>query len=537
MAWHKPKPADSGGGENTSFDNEILTREGLKTISKQIASADEFNELEVFEVMDIYRDEGNPRISSPGEVVGRYIHSEIDDSVKDLLTFKPLNSNILQQPIVGELWLGINLEGRRYYIGQVNEDVNDVNFEKFNESSPGGKENNDTIKVSDAVLNSNKNVEDYTQGNYFEDTNPTKLIPFEGDTIIQGRFGNTIRLGSNQEDLEKDEYVDSPNIKIVAGTQGAEENLETDLSSLYLTTGEYVDYSEPSLSFIERDYDLPQLVGDSDRIVLNAKSDVVAVFAQKDIRLNSIDGDVLIQAKDKIEFKPENSQIINNILNGGMILNKTKDGIPFGQLDMIGFLKQVMGLQLFLKGMTLGVPKLSNPLTLPLGVKEIVKGLKGAEDFITATLGLEFISKSLMETKTIEEIKAVLPIPGGFAGIIDDVSNITDEQIKKLEELEKAAGEQIQKASELQNALNGAPPNVSGVQSLLADGSFDNFDGVADLKSVIDGASDEDLERYINNGGLSSFENQVSEQSSIIGSADTARSYQSLFKTKGVSDG
>ena len=300
MAWHKPKPADSGGGENTSFDNEILTREGLKTISKQIASADEFNELEVFEVMDIYRDEGNPRISSPGEVVGRYIHSEIDDSVKDLLTFKPLNSNILQQPIVGELWLGINLEGRRYYIGQVNEDVNDVNFEKFNESSPGGKENNDTIKVSDAVLNSNKNVEDYTQGNYFEDTNPTKLIPFEGDTIIQGRFGNTIRLGSNQEDLEKDEYVDSPNIKIVAGTQGAEENLETDLSSLYLTTGEYVDYSEPSLSFIERDYDLPQLVGDSDRIVLNAKSDVVAVFAQKDIRLNSIDGDVLIQAKDKI---------------------------------------------------------------------------------------------------------------------------------------------------------------------------------------------------------------------------------------------
>ena len=264
---------------------------------------------------------------------------------------------------------------------------------------------------------------------------------------------------------------------------------------------------------------------------------MVAVFAQKDIRLNSIDGDVLIQAKDKIEFKPENSQIINNILNGGMILNKTKDGIPFGQLDMIGFLKQVMGLQLFLKGMTVGVPKLSNPLTLALGVKEIVKGLKGAEDFITATLGLEFISKSLMETKTIEEIKAVLPIPDGFAGIIDDVANITDEQIKKLEELEKAAGEQIQKASELQNALNGAPPNVSGVQSLLADGSFDNFDGVADLKSVIDGASDEDLERYINNGGLSSFENQVSEQSSIIGSADTARSYQSLFKTKGVSDG
>ena len=531
MAWHKPKPADSGGGENTSFDNEILTREGLKTISKQLASADEFNELEVFEVMDIYRDEGNPKISSPGEVIGRYLHSEIDDSVKDLFTFKPLNSNILQQPIVGELWLGINLEGRRYYIGQVNEDVNDVNFEQFNESSPGGKENNDTPKASDAVLNSNKNVEDYTQGNYFEDTNPTKLIPFEGDTIIQGRFGNTIRLGSNQEDLEKDEYVDSPNIKIVAGTSGAEENLETDLSSLYLTTGEYVDYSEPSLAFIERDYDLPQLVGDSDRIVLNAKSDVVAVFAQKDIRLNSIDGDVLIQAKDKIEFKPESSQIINNILNGGMILNKTKDGIPFPKLDIVGFLKQVTGIQKMFQAMIVGIPKLSNPVTLPSGVKDIVKGLKGAQQFVDATINLEFLSQYIMETKTIEEIKAVLPIPAGFGGIIDDIANITDEQIKKLEELEKSVGEQIQKATELQNSLSQLPPDVGNVKNLLDDGSFDSFDGVADLRSVLgDNPSDEELERYINNGGLSSFENQVSNLNSVVGSADTARSYKNLFK-------
>ena len=131
MAWHKPKPADSGGGENTSFDKEIINRDNLKTITAQLATSDEFNELEVFEVMDIYRDEGNPKITSPGEVIGRYLHSEISDNVKDLFSFKPLNSNVLQQPIVGELMLGINLEGRRYYIGSVNEDIDDVNFENF----------------------------------------------------------------------------------------------------------------------------------------------------------------------------------------------------------------------------------------------------------------------------------------------------------------------------------------------------------------------------------------------------------------------
>ena len=56
-------------------------------------------------------------------------------------------------------------------------------------------------------------------------------------------------------------------------------------------------------------------------------------------------------------------------------------------------------------------------------------------------------------------------------------------------------------------------------------------DGVADLRSVLgDNPSDKDLERYISNGGLSSFENQVSDLNSVVGSADTARSYKNLFK-------
>jgi len=136
-----------------------------------------------------------------------------------------------------------------------------------------------------------------------------------------------------------------------------------------------------------------------------------------------------------------------------------------------------------------------------------------------------------METKTIEEIKAVLPIPAGFGGIIDDIANITDEQIKKLEELEKSVGEQIQKASELQSTLSQSPPDVGSVKNLIDDGSFDSFDGVADLRSVLgDNPSDKDLERYISNGGLSSFENQVSDLNSVVGSADTARSYKNLFK-------
>jgi len=277
--------------------------------------------------------------------------------------------------------------------------------------------------------------------------------------------------------------------------------------------------------------EVPTTLLNSDRIEITANTDELDLLALKDININSSQGDVNIESESNIVLNPRNSTIEFDIKNGGTILSSTKQGIPFPQLDMVGFLKQVTGIQQLFKALTIGVPKLSAVATLPSGVKDIVKGLEGAKNFIDATINLEFLSKALMETKTIEEIKAVLPIPAGFGGIIDDISNITDDQLKKLEELEKSVGEQIQKASELQSTLSQSPPDVGSVKNLIDDGSFDSFDGVADLRSVLgDNPSDKDLERYISNGGLSSFENQVSDLNSVVGSADTARSYKNLFK-------
>ena len=165
-----------------------------------------------------------------------------------------------------------------------------------------------------------------------------------------------------------------------------------------------------------------------------------------------------------------------------------------------------------------------------MGVREIIRGFKGIRAFIQAVIGLEFLSISRMETKTIEEIKAVLPIPAGFAGIIDDISNITDEQLAKLKELEEASAKQLEKASQLTNTLSVVPPSPAAVGALLADGSFDSFDGVEDLKTVVgEGASSEDLQRYIDNGGISSFETQVSDIGQNIGMTDQAKSYQGIF--------
>ena len=50
--------------------------------------------------------------------VGRYVYSEQGDSLEEIgdRTFLPLNSNIIQYPLRGELWLGLDYKGQQYYI-------------------------------------------------------------------------------------------------------------------------------------------------------------------------------------------------------------------------------------------------------------------------------------------------------------------------------------------------------------------------------------------------------------------------------------
>ena len=115
-------------------------------------------------------------------------------------TFLPLNSNIIQYPLRGELWLGMSYKGQQYYLARLSENITDVNFEAFNESS----------------LSRNQTTDD-SRGNYFIDTKPPTANINEGDTLIQGRFGNSIRLGSNQR--EGEEFIQSPNIDINVNNQ------------------------------------------------------------------------------------------------------------------------------------------------------------------------------------------------------------------------------------------------------------------------------------------------------------------------------
>ena len=149
------------------------------------------------------------------------------------------------------------------------------------------------------------------------------LQPFPGDTIISGRLGQTIRMSGTEIEENKltdDTNKDKPFIVISNGQRETQngftpivEDINEDPSSIYFTS----DHSVPLFlannkrSSYDKSPDTPskfqgsQLLLNSDRLVLNARSNEVLISGQESIGINSktvnIDGeDYMCIDADKI---------------------------------------------------------------------------------------------------------------------------------------------------------------------------------------------------------------------------------------------
>ena len=136
------------------------------------------------------------------------------------------------------------------------------------------------------------------------------MLPYEGDYIYQGRWGNTIRLGSTVTDASIPNTWSSTGengdpIMILKNGQHDEdtdpwvpqvEDINTDLSSIYLTSTQtlpidvaskkYDSYFSSPIS--TNKFDSEQVVINSGRILFNAKSDNILLSSFDTINLNSI---------------------------------------------------------------------------------------------------------------------------------------------------------------------------------------------------------------------------------------------------------
>ena len=181
----------------------------------------------------------------------------------------------------------------------------------------GGAVRRVTDEETGINLNSAKNL---SQATFSEIPNIHPLLPFAGDTIYQGRWGNSIRLGSTAKSvntlsgrLDKNPYLNDwsivgengnpitifrngqPSSSSAEGWKPITEKVNEDLSSIYLTSNQSIDLILANSNFLShqsaptpiKSYNKSQVILNADRVVLNSKEDSVILSGQKTINLSS----------------------------------------------------------------------------------------------------------------------------------------------------------------------------------------------------------------------------------------------------------
>jgi hypothetical protein len=159
-----------------------------------------------------------------------------------------------------------------------------------------------------------------------ERSNIHPILPFEGDVIHEGRWGNSIRIGStvkNTPNTWSSNGTDGDPILIIRNGQLVDaspegwipitEDINKDISSLYITSTQKLPIisSSPTDYFSYKtnkpdspnQYSGPQIALNSGRLIFNSKTDHILLSSKKSINLNAVDsinfdtaGNVIIQS-------------------------------------------------------------------------------------------------------------------------------------------------------------------------------------------------------------------------------------------------
>lgn len=297
MSYYKNRSGNSFPNKNSSLSTNFTSASNGVT--------EEFYELEAGEVLDVIRTSEHESFDSfldIGKAKVRLVHSQFNRKANSTPWAKPMNPNVKSYPVNHETVVVGKYFGELYYVHRINflNNVNhnentwvSVNFDKFNNQN-----SQDYEKRAAGVEGSNGIEKNPKLGDTFKPSDDIKPLEHkEGDVIFEGRFGNSIRFGSNPETLK-------PIIKIRAGQfekasdkkylEPVEEDINKDASSIYLAEDQTFEL-KPSTKEMDSHYfsvdysdsDPPeefkgkQIIANTDRIVLNTKVNQFITYSKK----------------------------------------------------------------------------------------------------------------------------------------------------------------------------------------------------------------------------------------------------------------
>ena len=267
--------------------------------SREQISLNTQSRLKAVRVLDIILDINHPLASEYGnyDSIGTIFYSDLDGNIpdvnpKDAPTASPLFSYLKYYPLINEIVLVLTTNDKNiydgkqkttYYLPQVNMWGHPHHNALPTVVGLESEQTTNDYKQTEAGLV--RQVEDggtdINLGNYFQEKlNIKPLLPYEGDMILEGRFGNSIRFGStniSNDISDPNGWSDSGNtgdpITIIRNGQSSildekgwlptTEDINGDASSIYLTSNQRIRnfrQASPYMNSWDAEYIEPQTI-------------------------------------------------------------------------------------------------------------------------------------------------------------------------------------------------------------------------------------------------------------------------------------
>ncbi len=317
--------------------NETLQPSTLSSgINDILSIQDEVNsKLKYGRVVDSILNEEHPQIENYGglNAIGGVLFKEINFESSGVTFAKPLFPQITNPPLINELIIVFQfasttenpftkeIKNEFYYLSPINlwnspncnplppTTTPSLNKKSYNEVEAGSP-NNINLEEKENLSPSLNSPTNPSQNTFEENGNINPLLPFAGDIIYQGRFGNSIRLGNTSYSLNRfneprnnwsENGQDGNPITIIKN--GINENTNTpgwvpitediniDPSSIYLTSNQvipirvananYNSFSTPPVT--PNLYNNSQVIINSGQLIFNSKKDNILLSSQKSV--------------------------------------------------------------------------------------------------------------------------------------------------------------------------------------------------------------------------------------------------------------
>jgi hypothetical protein len=299
----------------------------LGTLLDRSKFSNTFTTQNVGRVVSIVLDETHPRFKELGEWngLGTIEYTLVDQPVpvnQSYPTAKPYDPSIRSFPLINEIVLISSFPNTdigefssskiAYYVSIVgiwNHPHHNAFPQNSNILPPSQEKDYVQTEAGSVRRVTDQSTEIFLGRTFVERGNIHPLLPFEGDRILEGRWGNSIRLGSTVKNTPNTWSSTGENgdpITIIRNGQGNQseegwvptiEDINNDDSSIYLTSTQKIPLEASSTSYSSytsnpptkpNEYAGRQLILNSGRLVFNTTEDHLLLSSTKTVNINAL---------------------------------------------------------------------------------------------------------------------------------------------------------------------------------------------------------------------------------------------------------